>query len=170
MSHHTIVETSLVRVVLIANDRGLSRLVMSSKRGDALHAWVQREFPEVAHEPDLLPGLQQQLRDYFEGKPVRFRVKTDLSEMTPFRRKALEACAAIPHGKTATYGELAERIGSPRAARAIGGAMSSNPLPIVIPCHRVVGCNGHMGGFSAEQGVPLKRQLLDLEQRAACVV
>ncbi len=75
----------------------------------------------------------------------------------------LRACARIPYGRTRTYGALAREIGAPRAARAVGGAMAANPIPLLIPCHRVLAANNRMGGFSAEGGVGVKRRMLELE-------
>ena len=138
-------------------------MILTGRCPEATRALLGRRFPDSQCKPDLLPGLQRQLRDYFAGRRVRFRVGLDLSAVTAFQRRVLQACAGIPYGETVTYGELARRVGRPTAARAVGGALARNPVPLVVPCHRVIAGDGSLGGFSAEQGVRLKRWLLTLE-------
>lgn len=152
-------------VGLVASSRGLAKVILTRRDARAARALLRRLFPQSEYDADLLPSLQARLRDYFAGRGGRFRVKTDLADLTPFQRRVLEACAKIPFGRTATYQELARRIGRPKAARAVGAALARNPVPLVIPCHRVVAADGSLGGFSAEQGVRLKRWLLELESR-----
>jgi len=153
-------------IVIVATPKGLSRLILTKRRGCTALALARRLCPEARHEPNLLPGLQRQLSVYFGGSPVHFNVRVDLSGLTAFQRQVLQACAEIPYGRTVTYGELARRVGRKSAARAVGAVMARNPVPIVIPCHRVVASNGSLGGYSAEQGVTLKRRLLAIEARA----
>jgi methylated-DNA-[protein]-cysteine S-methyltransferase len=101
---------------------------------------------------------------YFEGRWVDFSsVPLDLSEVTPFRVRVYEALRAVPRGRVLDYGELAFAAGSPGAARAVGQAMANNPLPLFVPCHRVVSASGRIGGFSAPGGQNTKRRLLELE-------
>jgi len=152
---------------LVATARGLSNLILTNRTGGQARAFLCRRFPDAMHQPDLLAPLQRQLHDYFAGTRVRFRAKLDLSSLTPFQRGVLAACGQIGYGETATYGELARRIGRPGAARAVGGALARNPVPLVVPCHRVVAGDGSLGGFSAEHGVTLKRWLLELETSPA---
>ena len=90
-----------------------------------------------------------------------FTVPLDLTGLTPFRRRVLVALRRVPRGRTITYGELARRAGCPGGARAVGGAVGANPLPVIIPCHRVIAAGGRPGGFGL--GLPLKRRLLALE-------
>jgi methylated-DNA-[protein]-cysteine S-methyltransferase len=108
--------------------------------------------------------VTKQLCEYLAGKRDRFDVEIDLSWVTPFRRAVLEECARIPRGQVATYGELARRVGRPKAFRAVGNTMRTNPIPIVIPCHRVVGSDGGLTGFGG--GLEMKRRLLALEDAA----
>ena len=115
----------------------------------------------------LLKTTAKQLADYFDGRRVRFSGKLDLSGLSPFARKVLRALAKVPYGKTITYGELAKRAGSEKAARAVGSVLANNPLPIVVPCHRVVAGDGSLGGFSAPGGVKFKSKLLNLEKMAS---
>ncbi len=111
-----------------------------------------------------LVALLQRLKDYGDGVPDDFRdVKVDRPDLTPFGRKVMDQLRKVRYGETVSYGELAERAGSPRAARAVGRVMATNRIPLILPCHRVVGAGGRLGGFSAPQGIELKRQLLVLE-------
>lgn len=104
------------------------------------------------------------LQDFAAGERVSFsRWTIETSHLTPFQQSVVSHCRRIPRGKTLSYGELAERAGSPRAARAVGSVMSSNRVPIVVPCHRVVGASGSLGGYSSPRGLDMKRQLLDME-------
>jgi O-6-methylguanine DNA methyltransferase len=108
------------------------------------------------------PLLAEKLRAYLRGESVRFSLdEFDLAALTPFRLAVSKAAFRIPYGRVATYGDLARQVGEPRAARAVGQVMANNPLPIVIPCHRVVASNGALGGYSG--GLHLKRELLALE-------
>jgi methylated-DNA-[protein]-cysteine S-methyltransferase len=118
-------------------------------------------------ESDWNPKLRRAIQDFARGVPTDFAdVNLDLKEGSPFRQRVLRLARGIEYGRTATYGELAARAGSRGAARAIGAVMASNPVPIIIPCHRVVGSGGSLGGFSAPQGVALKRRLLEMEAAA----
>ncbi|MCE5227966.1 methylated-DNA--[protein]-cysteine S-methyltransferase [bacterium] len=113
-------------------------------------------------EHDQAERLERFLAGYFSGNPPARLPDFDLSGVSDFDRKVLAACARIKFGCTSTYGELASKVGSPKAARAIGGAMARNPIPLLIPCHRVVPtAPGSLGGFGG--GLPLKRWLLDHE-------
>jgi methylated-DNA-[protein]-cysteine S-methyltransferase len=113
------------------------------------------------------PVLRQagrELAEYFAGRRQAFEVPLDLSGRPSFTRKILEELRKVPYGATLTYGELAARAGYPRAARAVGQAMAANPLPIIIPCHRVVAADGRLGGYSGGTGLPTKQWLLAFEQ------
>jgi methylated-DNA-[protein]-cysteine S-methyltransferase len=113
---------------------------------------------------DWTPDLVARLQAYMQGATDDFAdVELDLPVATAFQEAVREAVRAIPYGQTATYAEVARRAGSPRAARGVGGVMSSNRIPILIPCHRVVASGGGLGGFSAPRGVDLKRWLLERE-------
>jgi methylated-DNA-[protein]-cysteine S-methyltransferase len=115
----------------------------------------------LVHDPRRVQQLVKQLNDYLSGKRTSFDVQYDLSWMTPFRRRVMEECAKIPRGETSTYAELARRAGNPSAYRAVGATMATNPVPIVVPCHRVLGSNGTLHGFGG--GLDMKARLLELE-------
>ena len=106
----------------------------------------------------------ERLRLYFCGRKMTFPTKLDLSRATPFQREVWATTRLIPYGETRSYAWVAGRIGRPRAARAVGQALGENPLPVVIPCHRVVAGNGSPGGFSG--GIEMKKRLLSLEAAA----
>jgi len=105
----------------------------------------------------------RQLQQFAAGRPVRFTVPLDLTGGTAFQQAVWRTLQKIPRGETRTYAWVARQIGKPNAARAVGGACGANPLPIFVPCHRVVASSGGLGGFSL--GLPLKRRLLALEAR-----
>jgi methylated-DNA-[protein]-cysteine S-methyltransferase len=107
--------------------------------------------------------LARQLVCYFAGERVEMSAPLQFPPASPFRRRVWEVTAAVPYGAVLTYGEVAARAGRPKAARAVGQALARNPLPLVVPCHRVVAADGGLGGFSGEGGVRVKRRLLELE-------
>ncbi len=134
--------------------------------GEMSASGVARRFGASAEDikPDRLK-VSGELSRYFEGKVRRFRTKVDLRLVSGFRRRVLEALLTVPFGELVTYGELAAMAGSPGGARAVGGAMRTNPIPIVVPCHRVVAADGTLGGFSS--GLDRKRVLHRIEGIAA---
>jgi len=105
--------------------------------------------------------VRRQLDVYFSGKQVNWKITLDVSSGTEFQQVVWSALRRIPYGQTITYGQLAQRIGKPGASRAVGTANAANPLPVIIPCHRVVAGNGRLGGFSG--GLHIKQALLRLE-------
>ncbi|HWV22699.1 MAG TPA: methylated-DNA--[protein]-cysteine S-methyltransferase [Thermomicrobiales bacterium] len=117
---------------------------------------------EEAPSADSLTGdAVDQLAEYFAGTRREFTIPVDLSSASDFTRRVLEATAAIPYGETRTYGEIAAAIGMPGATQAVGNALGANPVPIVVPCHRVIRADGSMGWFTG--GPHIKRALLDIE-------
>jgi methylated-DNA-[protein]-cysteine S-methyltransferase len=118
-----------------------------------------------ANQP-LAADLEDRLQRFAAGDPVDFAdVPLNLAELTDFQRRVVAACRAIPWGKTRSYGELAAKVKHPGAARAVGTVMSGNRVPLVVPCHRVLGAGGKLGGYSAPQGLAMKRRLLAAEGR-----
>lgn len=112
---------------------------------------------------NLAAQVLQELKEYFFAGRRTFSVPIDWSQMQPYQENVLRACYAIPYGQTRTYGELAVLTGSRGSARAVGGIMAANPIPIVIPCHRVVGSDGKLHGYGSPGGVDDKARLLALE-------
>ena len=111
------------------------------------------------------PAVVKSLCDYFAGKRPSFDVPLDLAGHTDFERAVYREVARLPYGRTASYGEIARRVGRPGAARAVGTAMARNPVPIVVPCHRVIRSDGGLGGFSLRGGTAMKQKLLALERQ-----
>lgn len=124
-----------------------------------------RVSPRVLEAPARLDGVRRELDEYFAGDRRDFDTPVDWSLTRGFFRRVLEATAAIPFGEARTYAEVATAAGSPRAVRAAGNGLGSNPIPIVVPCHRVLRTGGGLGGYTG--GVDRKRHLLGIEQGAA---
>lgn len=158
----------LVGVVFGHANRQSARTVLE-RYLRAQHADLQ--FVDFVTEEQLTPvieNLVDRLKAYAAGAEVDFSdVAIDDRHLTEFGRKIVNACRRIPRGKTRGYGELAARCGSPGAARAVGQVMARNRFPLVVPCHRVLAAGGLIGGFSAPQGLSMKRRLLALEQALA---
>ena len=127
---------------------------------EELHHELHGKFTLVPSDTKV-SALAKQLQAYLAGKRTKFDVELDLSHVTPFRRDVLLECARIPRGTVSTYSDLARRVKRPNAYRAVGHTMATNPIPIVIPCHRVVGVNNDLTGFGG--GLAMKRKLLALE-------
>jgi methylated-DNA-[protein]-cysteine S-methyltransferase len=130
-----------------------------------------RFVQDVAKRSGMLPekrrgaagAAARQVNDYLRGRRRTFRLPVDTRGLTDFQRAVLRAASRIPYGRTISYGEIARGLRRPLAARAVGQALGANPLPLLIPCHRVVGARGALGGYSAARGVSVKRWLLRLE-------
>jgi methylated-DNA-[protein]-cysteine S-methyltransferase len=115
----------------------------------------------VLRVPRRLTAVRRELDEYFDGKRHAFDVAVDVDALPGFQKRVLAELALVPYGEVTTYGGLAGRIGEPRAARAVGGALNRNPVPIILPCHRVVGASGSLTGYAG--GLDRKRTLLALE-------
>jgi methylated-DNA-[protein]-cysteine S-methyltransferase len=153
-------ESPVGPLVLAATDRGLVA-VSYAERDEAL-AWLARRLsPRVVRLPARIDGVRRQLDEYFERRRRDFDVELDWALVTPFQRKVLTATAAIPYGEVATYSDIAAAAGSPGGARATGNALGANPMPVVVPCHRVVHRGGGLGGYTG--GLDRKRTLLTVE-------
>jgi methylated-DNA-[protein]-cysteine S-methyltransferase len=140
--------------------RGLVRLAYPGETR-VLEELSARISPRVLEAPAKLDRIRRQLDEYFDGRLRRFRFELDWALVGPFGRKILAVTAQIPYGTVTNYGDVAERTGNPRASRAAGNALGSNPIPIVVPCHRVVRSGGGLGGYTG--GLERKRFLLQLE-------
>lgn len=154
-------------MALVARGEALAGVLLPRPDGRQLTRDIQQRWPDTREDDAALPLLVRELADYFAGRPVAFTVPLDLSDLTEFQQRVLRACRRIRPGQTWSYARLAAAAGSPRAARAVGQAMARNPVPLVVPCHRVVAADGSLCGFSDSGGLDLKRRLLDHERRAA---
>ena len=144
-----------------ATDDGVSRVVIPDMSTAERTGQVDIEEDNAS---ELTIGVAQMLERYFQGEQVNFTgIPVDLGGLTAFRRSVLAAARNLLYGDVCSYGRLADECGSPHAARAIGGALAANPVPVVIPCHRIVAANGCLTGFSALGGVSTKMTLLQME-------
>jgi len=154
-------ESPVGELLLATTDRGVCRISFDPEPETELD-WLARSYgARVLRSPGPLEPLRRQLDEYFEHKRRQFDVSVDLSALPQFQRLVLDELQRVPFGATNTYGGLAARIGKPRAARAVGGALNKNPVPIVVPCHRIVGATGSLVGYAG--GLARKEQLLALE-------
>jgi methylated-DNA-[protein]-cysteine S-methyltransferase len=162
------VDSPFGRLLVARTDRGVVRVALPSHRGsrqsedEVLVELARSVSPRVLESPGRLDEERRELEDYFEGRRHHFDVPVDW-KLTPagFRNRALHAVARIPYGETRTYGEIARSAGNARAVRAAGTACGRNPIPLIVPCHRVVRTGGGIGNYGG--GPEMKRALLDLE-------
>ena len=162
-------ESPLGELLAAVTPRGLLRLSYDPRRNDAVLSDIAAKVsPRVLEAPARLDDVRRQLDEYFEGDRRRFELKLDWSLTRGFFQKVLRATARLDYGRLATYKQMAEAAGSPRAVRAAGNALGSNPIPIVVPCHRIVRTGGKMGGYGGSLGPyiggpGIKERLLELE-------
>lgn len=157
------VDTPVGQLLLAATPIGLVRLAYARQNHDAvLTALASQISPRVLLAPARLDDAVRQLDDYFAGRSLGFELPVDLRLAHGFRRAVLEHLPDVGYGRTVSYGQLAAQVGRPGAARAVGSACATNPLPLIIPCHRVVLGDGSPGGYVG--GPEIKRTLLNLEQ------
>jgi methylated-DNA-[protein]-cysteine S-methyltransferase len=167
--NYLIFNTSLGWMGILGSQDGLKKLVLPQPSPE--QTWhLLSEFALKWHNQTLsetkteyFADLPQRIKHYLGGKLVSFPAKLDLSWASPFQRKVWEVTQSIPYGETRTYAWVASKLGRPKAARAVGQALARNPLPIIIPCHRIICSNGSLGGFSS--GELWKRRLLETETK-----
>lgn len=154
------------RLYLAATGRGLVRVSLEQPDDDAFAGALEARFEghPVIRDAAALAEPQRQLDEYFSGERVDFDLAVDLEALTPFEREVLSVARRIPFGEVLPYAEVARRLRRPRASRAVGNALGHNPVPIVVPCHRVVRSDGSLGGYTG--GAAYKRRLLMLEGRS----
>jgi len=151
------------RFLLAASDRGLCRVVFPNETQASFEAWLNEHYPTYQLRNDQkkrLGPVIEQLQAYFAGHLKEFDLALDL-QVTVFQRQVLMRVDQIPFGQTTSYGRISKKIGQPHAAQAVGAANGANPIPVIVPCHRVLGADGHLTGFGG--GLPLKCELLRLE-------
>ncbi len=157
----SVLDTRLGPIGVAYREHGIVSLQLP--RSSEEQAWrdIEKEFPEGIRRSHVPEAIRHELCAYAEGKCKAFDLPVDLSGARPFQRAVLNAICRIPFGETRTYAWVARAIGKPGAARAVGQALHTNPIPIIIPCHRVVASDGSLGGYGG--GLPLKKKLLRLE-------
>ena len=159
---YTEIDTPVGRILLASTSRGLVKVAFPNQPPDeVLEQLAASISPRVMESPGRLDEARRELDRYFEGRLHDFEVPLDWQLSHGFYRKVLRATAHIPYGQTRSYTEMATRAGSPRAVRAAGSALGSNPLPIIVPCHRVLRSGGALGGYGG--GLETKQALLELE-------
>ena len=162
--HYALVDSPIGTLVAAATPRGLATLSYEDFHGgvDAvLDSLAAKLSPRMLESPAKLDDVRRELDEYFEGRRRDFDLASDWSLASEFTRRILKATAAIPFGQTSTYGKVAAKAGNPKASRAAGRALGSNPIPIVVPCHRVVGTTGQLTGYTG--GLHRKIALLQIE-------
>ena len=150
-------------IYLAVSEAGVMALDFSDSEEAFLTKMGKRTSGVPIHAPERVAKVARQVREYLRGERAAFDVPLDLSSLTHFQRQVLQTVMHVPRGEFITYAELARRIGRPKAARAVGRALGSNPIPIIIPCHRVLASDGGLGGYSGRDGVRTKARLLRLE-------
>jgi methylated-DNA-[protein]-cysteine S-methyltransferase len=159
------IATPAGELLLAGTERGLVQVAWPSQGHDAVLASLARTVsPRILRAPGRLDQAARQLGEYFTGQRRAFELPLDLRLATGFRRTVLAHLPEIPYGRTESYAQVAAAAGSPKAVRAVGTACARNPLPVVVPCHRVVRSDGSMGGYAG--GPDAKRTLLTLESAA----
>jgi len=164
---YVIFETKWGYFGLAGTEICLCRTRLPGPKPEKIKSQLLRNLPEAQFDKTYFKTLQQHIAAYFKGMCVNFShdIPVSLDEFHGFSRKVLTACRNIKFGRTISYSGLAQKAGRPAASRAVGNIMAKNPLPLIIPCHRVLRTDGKMGGFSAPGGISLKRRMLALEHK-----
>lgn len=158
---YDVIDSEVGPLLAAVTDRGLARISFDPDPERELEALARLAGPRVLRAPRALDRTRSELDDYFAGRRREFDLELDLRGLPAFTVRVLHELAQVPYGRTATYRELAERAGNPRASRAVGMVMNRNRIPIVLPCHRIVGSSGELVGYGG--GLHRKERLLRLE-------
>jgi methylated-DNA-[protein]-cysteine S-methyltransferase len=158
---YDVIDSPVGELLIATGDRGILRISYDADIEQHLEWLSQTAGHSVLRSPRHVDPVRRELDEYFEGKRHAFDLAVDLRGVTPFTERVLLELARIPFGETATYAELAARAGNPKAARAVGMTMNRNRIPIVLPCHRVIGADGSLVGYAG--GLDRKVALLRLE-------
>ncbi len=158
---YDVMESPIGPLLLGVSERGVCRIAFEPEPERELEQLSARLGPRVLRVAGRVDPVRRQLGEYFDGQRRSFELDYDLVGIPAFQQEVLHELVRVPYSETSTYGTLAERIGRPRAARAVGGALNRNPVPIVVPCHRILGSTGSLVGYGG--GLERKRALLELE-------
>jgi len=163
MRRHAVIETPLGWVAVLQTDRGIRRTTLPQPTAEAALARLRQHEGDLGElDPGALADVLTRLRAFYAAEPVRFDdIPVDLEGRPPFARQVWAHVRNVPRGEVRTYGEVARMVGRPRAARAVGRAMATNPVPPIVPCHRVIGSGGRLTGFGG--GLEMKARLLTME-------
>ncbi|MCH6471772.1 methylated-DNA--[protein]-cysteine S-methyltransferase [Sinomonas terrae] len=163
---YRVVDTPVGKLLLASTERGLVRVAYEREGHEAvLASLAERLSPRILEAPARLGEAARQVEEYFSGRRHTFDLPIDLALSAGFRRTVLQHLSAIDFGRTESYAEVARAVGNPRAVRAVGTACATNPLPVVVPCHRVLRSDGSLGGYIG--GLDAKTTLLRLEAAVA---
>ncbi len=158
---YSFIETQFGILLLSTTEKGVKRIMLPSSNQVKRLTQEFKEY-QLMENRKINENAARQLLQYFQRKRKQFSLPLDL-EGTEFQKRVLKAVQEVPYGSTRSYKDIAERIGNPKAVRAVGNANRTNPLPILIPCHRIIGSDGSLTGFGG--GIDLKRKLLEFEKR-----
>jgi methylated-DNA-[protein]-cysteine S-methyltransferase len=157
--------TPLGTIWAAVSEKGLIAVEVGGSRQDFYLELARLGFSDLEEDFPAAAAAVEQVCEYLAGDRTQFDLPIDWDVLRPFQRQVLQATFAIPYGETTTYGGLAQQVGRPRAARAVGRAQATNPMPLVIPCHRVLGSDGKLHGYGAHEGLKTKSWLLELEKK-----
>jgi O-6-methylguanine DNA methyltransferase len=161
--YQSLANTLLGTVFIAVTEQGVVGLNFGIQEAEFLARLAKYTSAKIVNEKAKTTEAARQINEYLHGERKEFNLSIDLRTLTPFQRQVLFATEKIPRGQVATYTEIAQRIGKPRAYRAVGQALGRNPVPLLIPCHRVIAKDGSLGGYSGGGGLQTKAQLLQLE-------
>ena len=164
---YTIFETQWGYFGLAGTEKGLLRTCLPAADPKKIESSLLKNLPSPRYDKTIFKAARQQIATYFEGRGADFagEIAVVLDGLSLFGKKILQTCRSIKFGQTISYRGLAKRAGRPNAARAVGGALARNPLPLIIPCHRVIRSDGSVGDFSAAGGAELKKKMLRFERK-----
>ena len=161
--YHTILTTPIGQLLIASSAKGFVRILLPNEGNPDLVSRLRNDFPEhtLVEDREKNQKAVDQLNEYFRGARTVFSLPLDLRG-TPFQKTVWNAVTRVPYGQTRSYGQIARQVGKPKAFRAVGMANRTNPIPIAVPCHRILGADGSLTGFGG--GIPLKEKLLKLEK------
>ena len=163
---YTIFRTQWGWFGLLGSEQGLLRTCLPVAHKEAVLSRMLSDFPKAERSKKLFSALKLSIEDYYKGTPVNFSdAEVCFEGLSEFQQTVLSTLRTVTYGQIVSYGQLARLAGSPRAARAIGTVMAQNPMPVIIPCHRVIKADGSVGQFTAPGGAEIKKRMLDLENR-----
>ncbi len=160
---YTTLKTPIKPLLIISSEKGLVKIMFIDTKGNLPLRSLEKEYSGIPFTESKLKNksVSNQLNEYFSGTRKKFTLPLDIRG-TSFQKQVWRTVIQVPYGQTCSYGEIARKIGNAGAARAVGMANHNNPIPIVIPCHRVIGANGSLTGYTA--GIPIKEKLLNFEK------
>ena len=161
--YYTTLTTPIQSLLILSSEKGLVKIMFIDTKNNLFLHSLEKEYPDITfiENKSRNQAALDQLNEYFTGIRKNFTLPLDLRG-TPFQKQVWNALVQVPYGQTCSYGKIASRIGKPKSARAVGMANHNNPIPIVIPCHRIIGADGSLTGYGA--GISIKEKLLNLEK------